>query len=128
MTHKNAVSTQKAPQAIGPYSQGIVSNGFLFISGQLPADPKTGTLVDGDISIRTEQVFRNMTAIIDAAGGSMADVVKITLFLSDMGDFKAVNEIYSRYFTDPFPARSTIQVAALPLGSNIEAEAVVSMA
>lgn len=128
MTHKNAVSTQKAPQAIGPYSQGIVSNGFLFISGQLPADPKTGTLVDGDISIRTEQVFRNMTAIIDAAGGSMADVVKITLFLSDMGDFKEVNEIYGRYFTDPFPARSTIQVAALPLGSNIEAEAVVSMA
>ena len=128
MTHKKAVSTQKAPQAIGPYSQGIVSNGFLFISGQLPVDPKTGTLVDGDISTRTEQVFRNMTAIIDAAGRSMADVVKITLFLSDMGDFKAVNEIYGRYFTDPFPARSTIQVAALPLGSNIEAEAVVSMA
>ena len=125
MTNKKAVSTKKAPQAIGPYSQGVVAGGFLFVSGQLPIDPKTGKLVEGGIKARTEQVFQNMAAIIDAGGGSMTDVVKITLFLSDMDDFKAVNEIYGQHFTDPFPARSTIQVAALPLGSNIEAEAFV---
>lgn len=124
--NKIEVSTSKAPQAIGPYSQGIKAGGFLFVSGQLPINPdKEGILVDGDISVRAEQVFKNLAAIIDAAGGNMSDVVKITLFLTDMNDFKSVNEIYSTQFKAPFPARSAVQVSALPMGSNIEAEAFV---
>jgi 2-iminobutanoate/2-iminopropanoate deaminase len=125
MDNRTAVSTKMAPQAVGPYSQGIVTNGFLFVSGQLPIVPETGKFVDGDIKERADQVFRNLEAIIGASGGRMTDVVKITLFLSDMDDFKVVNEVYSRHFNDPFPARSAVQVAALPLGSNIEAEAIV---
>ena len=128
MISKNAVSTQKAPQAIGPYSQGTVASGFLFVSGQLPIDPVTGKFIEGDIKARAEQVFRNLSAIIGAAGGTMADVVKTTLFLTDMEDFKAVNEIYSKHFNDPYPARSTVQVSALPLGSDIEAEVIVHIA
>lgn len=128
MDNKNAVSTTTAPQAIGPYSQGVTAGGFLFVSGQLPLDPESGRLVEGDISIRAEQVFQNMAAIIEAAGNSMSGVVKITLFLTDMNDFKTVNEVYSKHFTAPFPARSAVQVAALPLGSNIEAEAFVCIA
>ncbi len=128
MNNISTVSTKKAPQAIGPYSQGVTANGFLFVSGQLPLDPETGRLVEGNISIRAEQIFRNMEAIIDASGASMSNVVKISLFLTDMNDFKAVNDVYSKYFNDPFPARSTIQVAALPLGSDIEAEAFVCIA
>jgi len=123
--NKTEVSTHKAPQAIGPYSQGIKAGGFLFVSGQLPIDPGKGILLDGDISVRAEQVFKNLAAIIDAAGGSMSDVVKITLFLTDMNDFKSVNDIYSKQFKAPFPARSAVQVSALPMGSNIEAEAFV---
>ncbi|WP_299980790.1 RidA family protein [Desulfobacula sp.] len=125
MNNISTISTKKAPQAIGPYSQGVTAAGFLFVSGQLPLDPEIGRLVEENISIRAEQVFQNMAAIIDAAGASMSDVVKITLFLTDMNDFKAVNEVYSKHFKDPFPARSTVQVTALPLGSNIEAEAFV---
>ena len=127
MNNINAISTKKAPQAIGPYSQGVITAGFLFVSGQLPLDPKSGELLEGNISVRTEQIFKNMAAIVAAAGASMSNVAKITLFLTDMNDFKVVNEVYSKYFNDPFPARSTVQVAALPLGSNIEAEAIVSI-
>lgn len=120
-----SISTAEAPKAIGPYSQGVVAGQFLFTSGQLPINPDNGKMVDGDIATRAEQVFDNLSAIINSAGGSMADIVKVTLFLTDMGDFQAVNEIYSQRFKTPFPARSAIQVAALPLGSNIEAEAIV---
>lgn len=125
MENAKAISTVEAPKAIGPYSQGILVGQFLFISGQLPINPADGKMVDGDITERAKQVFQNISAITESAGGSIADVVKITLFLTDMGDFQQVNEVYSQCFKSPYPARSAIQVSALPLGSNIEAEAIV---
>lgn len=125
MENAQAISTVEAPKAIGPYSQGILVDQFLFVSGQLPINPADGKMVDGDITERAKQVFQNISAITESAGGSIADVVKITLFLTDMGDFQQVNEVYSQCFKSPYPARSAIQVAALPLGSNIEAEAIV---
>jgi len=124
MENAQTISTTEAPKAIGPYSQGILAGQFLFVSGQLPINPADGKMIDADIAERAKQVFRNISAIIDSAGGSIADVVKITLFLTDMGDFQHVNEVYSQHFESPFPARSAIQVSALPLGSNIEAEAI----
>jgi 2-iminobutanoate/2-iminopropanoate deaminase len=125
MKKADSISTTQAPKAIGPYSQGIVAGQFLFVSGQLPINPDKGKMVDGDIAARAEQVFDNISAIVKSAGGSMADVVKVTLFLTDMADFQQVNEVYSRHFQTPYPARSAVQVSALPLGSNIEAEAIV---
>ena len=125
MKKADPISTTQAPKAIGPYSQGIVAGQFLFVSGQLPINPDKGKMVDGDIAARAEQVFDNISAIVRSAGGSMADVVKVTLFLTDMADFQQVNEVYSRHFQTPYPARSAVQVSALPLGSNIEAEAIV---
>jgi 2-iminobutanoate/2-iminopropanoate deaminase len=125
MKKADSISTTQAPKAIGPYSQGIVAGQFLFVSGQLPINPDKGEMVDGDISARAEQVFDNISAIVRSAGGSMADVVKVTLFLTDMADFQQVNEVYSRHFQTPYPARSAVQVSALPLGSNIEAEAII---
>ena len=125
MENAKAISTVEAPKAIGPYSQGILVGQFLFISGQLPINPADGKMVDGDITERAKQIFQNISAITESAGGSIADVVKITLFLTDMGDFQQVNEVYSQCFKSPYPARSAIQVSALPLGSNIEAEAIV---
>ena len=127
MKKANPISTTQAPKAIGPYSQGIVAGQFLFVSGQLPINPDKGQMVDGDISVRAEQVFDNISAIVRSAGGSMANVVKVTLFLTDMADFQQVNEVYSRHFQSPYPARSAVQVSALPLGSNIEAEAIVHL-
>jgi len=124
MENAQAISTTEAPKAIGPYSQGILAGQFLFISGQLPINPDDGKMIDADIAERAKQVFRNISAIIDSAGGSITDVVKITLFLTDMGDFQHVNEVYSQHFKSPYPARSAIQVSGLPLGSNIEAEAI----
>lgn len=125
MENAQAISTTEAPKAIGPYSQGILAAQFFFASGQLPINPTNGKMVDTDIAKRAKQVFRNISAIIDWAAGSIADVVKITLFLTDMGDFQHVNEVYSQHFKSPYPARSAIQVSDLPLGSNIEAEAKV---
>lgn len=125
MKKADSISTTQAPKAIGPYSQGIVAGQFLFVSGQLPINPDKGEMVDGDIAARAEQVFDNISAIVKSAGGSMADVVKVTLFLTDMADFQQVNEVYSRHFQSPYPARSAVQVSALPLGSNIEAEAII---
>ncbi len=125
MKKADSISTTQAPKAIGPYSQGIVAGQFLFVSGQLPINPDKGEMVDGDIAARAEQVFDNISAIVRSAGGSMADVVKVTLFLTDMADFQQVNEVYSRHFQSPYPARSAVQVSALPLGSNIEAEAII---
>ena len=125
MKKADSISTTQAPKAIGPYSQGIVAGQFLFVSGQLPINPDKGEMVDGDIAARAEQVFDNISAIVMSAGGSMADVVKVTLFLTDMADFQQVNEVYSRHFQSPYPARSAVQVSALPLGSNIEAEAII---
>ena len=124
MKKAESISTSHAPRAIGPYSQGITAGQFVFVSGQLPINPENGEMVEGDITARAEQVFKNVSAIIQSAGGSMGDIVKVTLFLTDMGDFQQVNEVYSNVFQTPFPARSAVQVAALPLGSNIEAEAI----
>jgi 2-iminobutanoate/2-iminopropanoate deaminase len=120
---REAVSTSSAPAAIGPYSQGIASDGLLFCSGQIGLDPTSGDLVDG-LEAQTERVLRNIAAILDAAGLAMSDVVKTTIFLTDMADFATVNGIYARHVVDPPPARSTVAVSALPKGARIEIEAI----
>ncbi|MFV0423482.1 RidA family protein [Oleidesulfovibrio sp.] len=127
MSKKQIVDTPKAPSPIGPYSQAAVAGDLLFASGQLPLDPATGKMVEGDIQARAHQVFKNVQAIVEAAGATLDDVVKTTVFLTNMADFKAVNEVYAQYFTAPFPARSAVQVAALPLGADVEMEAVVKL-
>ena len=119
-----AVVTAGAPKAIGPYSQGIVADGFLFSAGQAALDPLTSDLVAGGIEPETERVMANLTAVLDAAGASWGDVVKTTIFLVDMADFAVVNDIYGRFVTDPPPARSTVGVAALPKGARVEIEVV----
>jgi len=121
---KSKVHSDQAPAAIGPYSQAIAAGGFVFVSGQLPIDPETGKIPDDSIAHRAHLCLRNMRSIAEAAGCSLCDAVKTTIFLTDLNDFKAVNAVYAEYFGDPFPARSTVQVAALPLGSDIEIEAV----
>jgi 2-iminobutanoate/2-iminopropanoate deaminase len=121
MTHR-AVQTTDAPAAIGPYSQGIVSGGFLFCAGQAALDPATGALVEGGIEPETERVMANLSAVLGAAGYAWSDVVKTTVFLVDMTDFAAMNGIYSRFVSDPPPARSTVGVAALPKGARVEIE------
>ena len=124
---RRAVSTSGAPAAIGPYSQGIVADGFLFTAGQAALDPATGALVEGGIEPEAERVMANLTAILDAAGCSWGDVVKTTIFLVDMAEFGAVNGIYGRFVTDPPPARSTVGVASLPKGARVEIEAVARL-
>ena len=121
---RRAISTAGAPAAIGPYSQGIVADGFLFCAGQAALDPGTAALVEGGIEPETERVMANLSAVLDAAGASWGDVVKTTIFLIDMGDFGTVNGIYGRFVTDPPPARSTVGVAALPKGARVEIEVV----
>jgi len=124
---KKAISTDKAPAAIGPYSQAVVTGNFLFTSGALPIDPATGKMVEGSIQGRAHQVFKNIEAITAEAGTSLENAVKVTVFLADIGDFAAVNEIYAQYFKEPFPARSAFQVAALPLGADLEVEAIFEL-
>jgi 2-iminobutanoate/2-iminopropanoate deaminase len=126
MTHK-AVQTAGAPAAIGPYSQGIVTGGFLFCAGQAALDPATGTLVEGGIEPETEQVMANLSAVLGAAGYAWSDVVKTTVFLVDMADFAAMNAIYSRFVSEPPPARSTVGVAALPKGARVEIEVIARL-
>jgi 2-iminobutanoate/2-iminopropanoate deaminase len=121
---RQAVSTSGAPAAIGPYSQGIAIDGFVFCSGQVGLDPATGELVSGGVENEADRALRNLAAVLDAAGLSMADVVKTTLFLADIGDFTSVNAVYARHFPDPPPARSTFAVAALPKGARVEVEAI----
>ncbi|HEY7591046.1 MAG TPA: RidA family protein [Candidatus Limnocylindrales bacterium] len=121
---RRAVSTGGAPAAIGPYSQGIAVDGFIFCSGQIGLDPSTGELVEGGVEEQAERVLRNLAAVLDAAGASMADVVKTTIFLADIGDFAKVNAVYARHMPDPPPARSTFAVGALPKGARIEIEAI----
>ena len=118
------VTTQSAPAAIGPYSQGVVAGDWLFVSGQLPLDPETGDFVAGGIEEKTHRVLKNIGAIAEAAGTGLDRVVKTTIFLTDLNHFESVNRIYAEYFNKNLPARSTIQVAALPKGSEIEMEAV----
>jgi 2-iminobutanoate/2-iminopropanoate deaminase len=123
---KEAVSTSDAPGAIGPYSQAIKAGGFLFISGQIPIDPATGTLVGGGIADQTHRVLRNLCAILAAAGRSPADVVKTTVYLCDMTDFAAMNEVYATYFPAPAPARATIQAARLPRDVKVEIDLIAT--
>ena len=124
---KQTVVTDKAPAAVGPYSQAVTINGLLFTSGQLPIDPATGTMIEGSIGEKTALCLDNIGNIAEAAGTSLQNAVKVTVFLADMNDFAVVNEVYKEYFAEPFPARSAIQVAALPLGGAIEIEAVLAM-
>ena len=121
MTTRRPVTTAGAPKAIGPYSQAIAVDGFVFCSGQLGLDPTSGELVDG-IEAQAERALRNLAAVLDAAGTTFADVVKTTIFLADMADFATINEIYARHMPDPPPARSTFAVGALPKGALIEIE------
>ena len=122
------VQTDKAPKAIGPYSQGIRAGSFLFVSGQIPLDPSTGNLVVGDIAAQTERVMKNIQAIVEAAGATMRDVAKTTVFLADLGDFQAMNEVYGRFFGETPPARATVQVGRLPRDVRIEIDAVALLA
>ena len=121
------VHTADAPAAIGPYSQGIVANGFLFTAGQIAIDPKSGQVITGDVRVQTERVMTNLAAVIGTVNATWKDVVKTTIFLHDMNDFPAVNEIYGRALGDARPARSTVQVSALPRGVLVEIEAVVAI-
>ena len=118
------VTTPNAPGAIGPYSQAIRAGDFVFLSGQIPLDPATGQLVAGDIGEQTHQVLKNLGAVLEAAGSSYAGVVKTTVYLADMGEFSAMNEIYGTYFSSPAPARATVQAARLPRDVRVEIDAV----
>lgn len=121
---KRIVRTEEAPEAIGPYSQGVVAGGFVYTAGQLALDPKTGQLVPGDVRIQTKRVMENIKAILESAGTTLANVVKTTVFLRDMNDFGAMNEIYGSYFQENPPVRSTFQVAKLPRDGAVEIEVV----
>jgi len=121
---KVRVQTANAPAAIGPYSQAIKANGFVFVSGQIPIDPGTGEFVEGGIREQTEQVMKNLSALLEASGSSLDQVVKTTVFLADMQDFAAMNEIYSMYFGENPPARATVAAAGLPRNARVEIEAV----
>src|SRR4030043_2115841 len=119
---KKVIQTEKAPKAIGPYSQAIQAGNFLFLSGQIPLDPKTGELVKGDIRKQTQQVLENIKGVLESQGMGMGDVVKVTIFLKDIGNFNQVNELYATYFPSSPPARSTVEVAKLPKDADIEIE------
>jgi 2-iminobutanoate/2-iminopropanoate deaminase len=122
------ISTKKAPAAIGPYSQAVRAGGFVFLSGQIPLIPGTGQLLEGGIVEQTEQVMSNLAAVLEAAGLTFDHVVRTTIYLQDLGDFQAVNEVYGKRFTrPPQPARSTVQVAALPRGAKVEIDAIAMM-
>lgn len=121
---KRRISTAKAPQAVGPYSQGIRAGAFLFVSGQVPLDPESGELIPGDIAQQTGRALENLKAVVEAAGATLDDVVKTTVYLRNMGDFSRVNEIYERFFEEPPPARAAIEVSNLPKGADIEIEGV----
>ena len=114
------VATDHGPKAIGPYSQAIKANGFVFLSGQIALDPRTQQVIDGDVAAQTERVLENLKGIVEAAGSTLQRVVKTTVFLADMNEFKAMNEVYSRYFVTHLPARSTVEVARLPRDVRVE--------
>jgi 2-iminobutanoate/2-iminopropanoate deaminase len=121
---RRAVETPAAPRALGPYSQGVAAGELGFCAGQVGLDPATGKLVPGGIAAETARVLENLGAVLAAAGLSLADVVKTTVFLADLAEFGAMNEVYGRHFTPPYPARATLQVAALPAGARVEIEAI----
>lgn len=121
---RNPISSDDAPAAVGPYSQAVVSGDHVFLSGQTPIDPATGELVDGDIGTQARQCFDNLRAVLAAAGLGFDDVVKVNVYLTSMDDFASMNTVYASQFSEPFPARTTVAVAALPLGARIEIELV----
>jgi 2-iminobutanoate/2-iminopropanoate deaminase len=121
---KQIIKTDRAPQAIGPYSQAIKTNGFVYASGQVAIDPATGQFVAGGIAEQTEQVLRNLTAVLEAAGTSLDQVIKTTVFLADMSEFTAMNEVYAKFFASDPPARATVQAAGLPRDARVEIEVV----
>ena len=123
---RETVKTEKAPAAIGPYSQGIRSGGFLFCSGQIPLDPATGKMVEGGIKVQTERVLQNLEAVLASGGASLRSVVKTTVYLVDLADFPAMNGVYGTFFPENPPARATVQVAKLPAGALVEIDAVAS--
>ena len=121
---RDTVSTEKAPKAIGPYTQAIVHNGIAYLSGQIPLDPSTNQVVEGDVTVQTERVIQNLKAVLEAAGSSLGSVLKTTVFLKDMADFPKMNEVYGRYFAQNPPARSTVQAAKLPRDVSVEIDAI----
>lgn len=122
--NSKVISTDQAPKAIGPYSQAVVSNGFAFLSGQIPLDPATGQLVEGDIQAQTERVLENLKAVLDAAGCTLSSVVKTTVYLKDMTEFTKMNDIYARYFAGNPPARATVEAARLPRDVRVEIDCI----
>ena len=127
MSELRPVKTDRAPGAIGPYSQAISVDGWVFCSGQIPIDPATGEVVDGDIGTQTDQVLKNLTAVLKASGGSLDRVVKTTVFLADMGDFAGMNEVYGKHFGDHRPARAAVAVKTLPKNVDVEIEAIAKL-
>ena len=124
---KAAIHTEKAHAAIGTYSQAINANGLVFLSGPIPLDPATMEIVDGDFEARARRVFDNLAAVAEAAGGSLDDIVKLTVFLTDLGNFATVNAVMEDYFNEPFPARAAVGVASLPKGVDVEADAILAI-
>lgn len=127
MTTLEQIHSEKAPAAIGPYSQAIKSGSLVFLSGQIPLDPESMEIVSGDVAAQTHQVFKNLIAVAEAAGCSLSNAVKLTIYVIDLNDFATVNEIMAGYFSEPYPARATIQVSALPKGSAVEIDAILSL-
>jgi 2-iminobutanoate/2-iminopropanoate deaminase len=121
---KQIIATAQAPKAIGPYSQAVLSNGLAYLSGQIPLDPATNQIVEGDIAVQTERVLENLKAVLEASGSSLAQVLKTTVYLKDMGEFPRMNEVYARYFPENPPARATVEVARLPRDVRIEIDAI----
>lgn len=124
---KTIISTDEAPAAVGPYSQAVRHGDTVYLSGQIPLNPETMKLVEGDITEQAHRVFQNLGAVCRAAGGDLGNIVKLNLYLVDMADFAAVNEVMKQYFDEPYPARAAVGVAALPLGAEVEAEAVLGL-
>jgi len=122
---KEIIFTEKAPKAIGPYSQAVKAGGFLFVSGQIPINPETGDLMTSSIEEQANQVILNLKSICEAAGSGLEDIVKLTIYLTDLGNFAKVNEAMLEYFPEPYPARATVEISALPLGVNVEMDAIV---
>jgi 2-iminobutanoate/2-iminopropanoate deaminase len=124
---KTIISTERAPKAIGPYSQAVVSNGWAFLSGQIPLDPATNQIIAGDIAAQTERVLENLKSVLEAAGSSLERVVKTTVYLKDMGEFAKMNEVYARYFASNAPARATVEAARLPRDVSVEIDCIASV-
>jgi 2-iminobutanoate/2-iminopropanoate deaminase len=126
-SRREAVSSEAAPKAIGPYSQAVRAGSLLFVSGQIPLDPISGVMVDGDVAAQTHRVFANLEAILEAAGASLDHVVRATVYLADMNDFTVVNEVYGSYFSSPAPARATVQAARLPKDARVEIDVIAAL-